>query len=177
MFKKVVYIICGLFIVASFVAAAGFGICSYTLNKQLTQTRVDYQALKAENAKVTSDYKQAQADLKDTQAKLEDAEAQVEKLQGDLKKAQDQNKSLKKEIVTIQEKVDILNAFWFSSEANFKQKVDASSDTELYNLYIAAKNAKTSQESNIAFVDLMDYMINSIVNVVGEYQVAFIFNS
>jgi predicted translin family RNA/ssDNA-binding protein len=98
-------------------------------------------------------------------------------LQGDLKKAQDQIKSLKKEIVTIQEKVDILNAFWFSSEANFKQKVDASSDTELYNLYIAAKNAKTSQESNIAFIDLMDYMINSIVNVVGEYQVAFIFNS
>jgi hypothetical protein len=44
-------------------------------------------------------------------------------------------------------------------------------------LYIAAKNAKTSQESNIAFIDLMDYMINSIVNVVGEYQVAFIFNS
>ena len=108
---------------------------------------------------------------------MDDAEAQIEKLQGDLQKAQDQNKSLKKELVAIQEKVDILNAFWFSTEANFKQKVDASNDAELYNLYIAAKNAKTSQESSNAFIDLMDYMINSIVNVVGEYQVAFVFNS
>jgi predicted nuclease with TOPRIM domain len=169
----------------SFAAATGFGIWAYNLNTQLTQTRADYQALKGNNDKVTAEYSQAktefeaqsskaQADLKDAQDSLKEAQAQIETLKGDLEKAKEENAALKKQIVAIQDKVDILSAFWFTDQANFQHKIDASKDTKLNNLYVALKDAKTNQASSNAFVELMSYMINAVINATGEARSAFV---
>lgn len=167
MLTKVFYIVGSLFLTVALLGSAGMGVWTYSLNNQLEQSQADYQALKNNYNKLDSEYSQAKADyeskLDKAQTDLENERAQTKRVENELERAQTENKALKDKISTIQSKVAVLNAFWFTSDTVFAQQVDSSDDEQLKQLYKTAQESKSWQ----TFVDLMSYLIQSISETSG----------
>jgi len=165
MFKKVLYIAGGLFLIIAIAAAVGLGFWAYRLNSQLEQANADYQALKSDYDSLSAEYSQAQADFdaKSTQADadLSDALAQVTTLESEVKKLESQNNQLRIRMAEIQDNVAMLSDFWFTSESNFERKVNASDDDELKKLYTNLQESDAFED----YIELMSYMIQSIDDV------------
>ncbi len=167
MLVKIFYIVGSLFLTVALLGSAGMGVWTYNLNNQLQQSQADYQALQNNYKKLDSESSQVKADyeskLDKAQANLEEAQSQIKRLESNLEQAQTENKAMKDKISAIQSKVAVLNAFWFTSDSAFAQRVDSSNDEQLQKLY---KAVKESQSWN-AFVDLMSYLIQSISETSG----------
>jgi septal ring factor EnvC (AmiA/AmiB activator) len=174
MFKKIFYIASGLFLSVTLLGSMGLGTWTYNLNNKLEQSQTDYKVLQGDYNKLDSEYSQAKADyessldktqaeLEDAQAELEDAQAQIKRLERDLDEAHSENKSLNNRVSAIQSKVAVLNAFWFTSESAFADRVENSDDEQLKKLY---KSLDESQSWD-AFVELMSYLIQSISEASG----------
>jgi septal ring factor EnvC (AmiA/AmiB activator) len=167
MLVKIFYVAGSLFLGVALLGSAGMGVWTYNLNNQLERSQADYQALKSDYDKLDSEYGQAKADyesrLNKAQADLEDERAQTKRLESSLEQAQAENKVLKDKISAIQSKVAMLNAFWFTSDSAFAQRVDSLNDEQLKKLYKAA----TDSQSWDTFVDLMSYLIQSISETSG----------
>jgi septal ring factor EnvC (AmiA/AmiB activator) len=167
MLVKILYIVGSLFLTVALLGSAGMGVWTYNLNNQLEQSQADYQALKSDYNKLDSEYSQAKADyesrLDKAQADLEDEQAQIKRLESNLEQAQTENKALKDKMSAIQSKVAVLNAFWFTSDSVFAQRLESSNDEQLKELY---KNVNESQSWD-AFVELMSYLIQSISETSG----------
>ena len=176
MLRKVLYVVGGLFFTALFVTAVVLGVWAYNLNTKLTQSQADNQALQSKYENLSVEYAQAQDDIQaqSTQAQadltkagydLSAAQAQINNLEGDLKKANDENAKLNAKLTEIRSKVEILNAFWFSTKSSFERKVNASDDEQLMKLYDAFAKSQNSD----TYVDLMSYMIESIADACEIY--------
>jgi len=167
MLVKIFYIAGSLFLGVALLGSAGMGVWTYNLNNQLEHSQADYQALKSDYDKLDSEYGQAKADyesrLNKAQADLEDEQAQTKRLEGNLEQTQVENKALKDKISAIQSKVAELNAFWFTSDSAFAQRVASSNDEQLKKLYKAANDSQSWD----TFVDLMSYLIQSISETSG----------
>jgi len=162
MFKKVLYVVGGLFLIIAITAAVVLGFWAYRLNSQLKQAHADYQALKSDYDSLNAKYSQAQADFdaESTQADadLSDALAQVTKLESEVKKLENQNNQLRTRMAEIQDNVAMLSDFWFTSDSNFERKVKASGDEELKKLYSNLQESQAFED----YIDLMSYMIQNI---------------
>ena len=171
MFKKILYVVGGLLFVVAIVASVGFGVWSYRLNSQLSQAQADYQELESEYSKLSTEYSDAKAEfeIKSDQANadLEKALAEATKLESDVKKLQSENNRYRTKMAEIQDKVAMLSDFWFLSDSMYEDKVAASDDEQLKELY-----AKMQQSDELNdFIEFMSYMIKSIDEVSrGEWQ-------
>ena len=167
MLRKIFYIAGGLFLSFALLGSMGLGAWTYNLNNELEQSQADYAALQKDYNKLDSEYNQTKADyessLDKAQTELEDAQAQIKELEQDLDKSQSENKSLERKVSAIQSKVAVLNAFWFTSESAFAQRVENSDDEQLKELY----KAMNESQSWDAFVELMSYLIESISETSG----------
>ena len=167
MLVKIFYVVGSLFLTVALLGSAGMGVWTYNLNNQLQQSQADYQALQKDYKKLDSQSSQAKADyeskLDKAQTNLEEAQSQIKRLESNLEQAQTENKALKDKISAIQSKVAVLNAFWFTSDSAFAQRVDSSNDEQLKKLYKAVSESKSWN----AFVDLMSYLIQSISETSG----------
>lgn len=174
MLRKIFYIAGGLFLSFSLLASMGLGAWGYDINNKLEQSQADYAALQSDYNELDSEYSQskadyeskldqAQTDLEDAQADLENAQARIKKLESDLDQAQSENKSLKSRISAIQSKVSVLNAFWFTSDSAFAERVEKSDDKRLQKLYKALSESQSWDD----FVELMSYLIRSISDESG----------
>ncbi len=174
MFKKIFYIASVLFLSVALLGSMGLGAWTYNLNNKLEKSQADYKSLQNNYGKLDTEYSQAKADyesklnktqaeLDDTQAQLKDAQAQIKKLNSDIDEARAENKSLTSKMSTIQSKVAVLNAFWFTSDSAFAARVESSDDAQLKKLYKAVGESKSWD----AFVELMSYLIQSISEAGG----------
>lgn len=162
MFRKILFILGGLFFVAALVAAVGLGMWAYRLNAQLAQARTDYQALQIKYENLDSEYSTAKREFEtksdQAEADLKEAEAQVAKLKSDVQKLQSENNRLRTKMAEIQDSVAMLSDFWFKSDSVFERRVTASDDQQLKKLYAKLQESQEWDD----FVDLMSYMIQSI---------------
>jgi len=174
MFKKIFYIASILVLSVALLGSMGLGAWTYNLNNKLDQSQADYKSLQGNYKKLDLEYSQSkadyesklsktQADLEGTKTELKDAQAQIKKLQSDLDEAHAENKSLNSKVSAIQNKVAVLNAFWFTSDAAFAARVENSDDAQLKKLYKALGASKSWDN----FVGLMDYLIQSISEASG----------
>jgi len=134
MSNKVFYIIGGLLLIGTIIAAAGLGVWVYKLNNELTQVQAEHQALQADYDELESSHQKAKESFKEqsdeTAADLEDARTQFERLERDLKAAQKESETLRGKIAVIKAKVEVLDAFWFSSDTSFQRKIDTMHDEQ-----------------------------------------------
>lgn len=169
MFRKVLYIIGGLFFIVSIAAAVGLGLWGYRLNTRLTQSQAkltqsqaDYQALKSDYNALSAEYSQAKDEFasKSSQADsdLNDANDQVAKLEGEVKKLQSENNRLRNSTADIQDRVAVLSDFWFMSDTAFAHQVSSSDDATLKELYGNLQESGQWED----YINLMSYMIQSI---------------
>ena len=167
MLKKMFYIAGGLFLSVALLGSMGLGAWTYSLNNQLEKSQADYAALQSRYDKLNSDYSESKTDyesrLNKAQAEADDAHAQIKNLEGSLDRSESENKALKNKISAIQSKVAVLNAFWFTSESAFAQRVESSDDEQLKGLYQALQKDNTWDH----FADLMSYLIQSISETSG----------
>jgi chromosome segregation ATPase len=167
MSNKVFYIIGGLLLVGTIVVAAGLGFWAYKLNNELAQTQAAHQALQADYDELESSHQKAKESFKEQSNEaavdLEDAQTQIERLERDLEAAQKESETLRGKITVIKAKVEVLDAFWFSSDASFQHKIDSMDDEQLQDLYEVFIEDETWE----SYLDLMTYMIESITEISG----------
>ena len=171
MFKKILLVVGGLLFIASITASVGFGVWSYRLNSQLSQAQADYQDLESKYGKLSSEYGDAKAEFEtksdQADADLEEAAAEVTKLESDVRKLQSENDRLRSKMSEIQDKVTMLSDFWFLSDSMFEDKVAASDDEQLKELYAKMQDSDDLE----SLIEFMSYMIQSIDEVSrGEWQ-------
>ena len=167
MSNKVFYIIGGLLLVGAIIVAAGLGVWAYKLNNDLAQTQAEHQALKADYEELESLHRTTEKSFKvqsdAVTTELENAQVQIKRLENDLEAAQKENELLRGKIAVIKSKVEVLDAFWFSSDASFRRKIDSMDDEQLQDLY----EAFTEEDSWESYLELMTYMIESITEISG----------
>lgn len=167
MLRKIFFIAGGLFLSVALLGSMGLGAWNYNLNNKLEQSNAEYSTLQSDYNKLDSEYSQSKADyeskLDKAQADLDEADAQIKKLERDLDQAESKNKALESKISAVQSKVAMLNAFWFTSESAFAQRVESSDDEQLKELYKAMHDTDTWD----AFVEFMSYLIQSISETSG----------
>lgn len=167
MLRKMFYIAGGLVLTIALLGSMGLGAWNYTLNGKLEKSQADYEALQSKYDQLTSEHTQSKAEyeskLNKSQSEVEEARAEATKLEGELEQAELKNKALENQLSTIQSKVAVLNAFWFTSESSFANRVEKSDDEELKKLY----KALCEEDSWEAFANLMSYLIESISETSG----------
>jgi len=167
MSHKVFYIIGSLLLVGTIIIAVGLGAWAYKLNNDLAQVQEEHQTLKTDYEELETSHQKAEESFKEQSdaaaTELSDAQAQIEKLENDLSAAQKENEALKSKIAHIKSKVEVLNSFWFSSDASFQRKIDSTDDSQLRDLYAAL----VEEDSWESYLDLMTYMIESITEISG----------
>jgi len=165
MFRKILYIFGGLLFVAAIAVAVGSGIWAYRLNAQLVQVREDYRVLKSEYSELGSDYSDAKAEFEEkssqADAEMEEAVAEITRLENNVEKLQNENNRLRTKMAEIQDKVAMLSDFWFLSDSMFEDKVAASNDDQLKELYARMQESDEMED----LIELMSYMIQSIDEV------------
>lgn len=167
MSHKVFYIIGSLLLVGTIIIAVGLGAWAYKLNNDLAQVQEEHQTLKTDYEELETSHQKAEESFKEQSdaaaTELSDAQAQIEKLENDLSAAQKEIEALKSKIAHIKSKVEVLNSFWFSSDASFQRKIDSTDDSQLRDLYAAL----VEEDSWESYLDLMTYMIESITEISG----------
>ncbi len=163
MLSKVISILGVLVLMFVLVVAAALGMWAYSLNSQLAQIHGDHENLKSSYEDLNQDYSDLKAGSAKTGTELTAAQAQVEALQAQLKKAQADNDALKTKMSAIQDKVTILYALEFASEATIEAKVKASSDEQLKALWAKANKSQSDKD----WYNLWDYVVQSVADAMG----------
>ena len=163
--KKVFTILAGAVLVVAVVTAVGLGVWAYQLNTRLTATQKqlatlqgDFDKLKADNASLTSNLKQANTDL-------DKSKSDLAKSQDDLELANTEKSAQQIKIDTAKNLMPVIDALFVSGENDMaiEAKINKTGDASLINLWNAL--VKTPNAKNaISFNEYLFGVIDSAVN-------------